>query len=412
LSLVERGVRHFEREEADAAFACLSRAAEQQSNDPRVYAYLAFLCARQGLAREAEDFIARALELDPARQAYRAALGESFLKAGDAAAAAHHLQLAVAAQPGLYAAYPALAESYRQRHDYDRAIAALEQADAPDKLFHVQLNEIRAEAQMRARTLDKFAQRAAVLPYCSPPGLDKPFPPRQGDPAACPIWQYWGQGEAAAPAIVRAALASVKRHAGARQVIVLDDATVENYVQIPACIRKIQLTHRAHFSDWLRVALLARHGGAWVDASVFLSGPLDDEISRADFFVFSQHDFSLISNWLIHAAPGHPLIEGLQFSLENYWEKNGTLLDHFLFHLCFEALVTLHPELRRQWDASPRINSRIAHQLWELLLQPFDPAQFAAITTQSHIHKLTYKFDGAARPYRTLRDVLETMTET
>ncbi|MDR3300466.1 MAG: hypothetical protein LBU43_10870 [Candidatus Accumulibacter sp.] len=112
--IAERGVDHFKRGETDAAFACLSQAVEQQSEDPRVYACLAFICAGQGLAREAENFISHAFRFAPGCHEYRAVLGESFLNAGNAAAAVRHLRLAVDAQPDLMAAYPALAEGYRR----------------------------------------------------------------------------------------------------------------------------------------------------------------------------------------------------------------------------------------------------------------------------------------------------------
>ncbi|GHU08864.1 hypothetical protein AGMMS50225_08320 [Betaproteobacteria bacterium] len=414
-SIVERGIRHFEREEIQQALACLSAAVEQRSGDPRAYAYLAFICAKQGLEREAADFITRALELDPAQQAWQAALGESFLKAGNAAAAARHLQLAVDARPDMYAAYPALAESYRRLNDYERALRLLEQA--PEHALTLELlNEIRAEAAMYARNPNAITRRAALLPYCTAPELDREAPVQENTPIG-PIWQYWGQGEGAAmPAIVRASLASVKRHCGARQVIVLDDTTVDAYVQIPACIRKIQHTRRAHFSDWLRTALLAQYGGTWVDATVFFSGPIDEDILRAAFFLYHwppstlvNKNSYLISNWFIHAIPHHPIIEGLKLVLEKYWAQNEEALDYFIFHYLFEALVTLHPGLRRQWqEARPRISSLIPHELFQVLLEPFDPAQFAAITAHSNIHKLTYRLDEFKRPYHTFRDEMET----
>ncbi|MDR2688716.1 MAG: hypothetical protein LBB76_03030 [Azoarcus sp.] len=399
-SIEDRGVYHFERGEIEKAFACLSQAAEWRSQDARVYAYLAFICARKGLEREAEDFIAHALKLNPAQQAYRAALGESFLKAGHAAAAAHHLQLALDAQPDMVAAYPALVESHRRLHDYERAIGllnhalTLSQSKKQQDMFQAMLAEIHAEVKMHAHNPLSLEKRTALLPYCSSHELNKFATPsnRTNDR----IWQYWGQGENAGdmPAIVRACLISVKRHAGNRQVVVLDDSTLDDYVQVPACIRKFQYTDRTHFSDWLRVALLERYGGTWIDATVFLSGPIDDKILHADFFAFSRPDLFLLSNWFLHAVPHHPLIEGLKFSLEQYWENNTTIIDYFLFHFLFEALTTLHPRLHQQWLDAPRISFSNAHEMGRILAEKFDPQKFADITARSNIHKLSYKRDN------------------
>ncbi|WP_210236159.1 capsular polysaccharide synthesis protein, partial [Mesorhizobium sp. M4B.F.Ca.ET.203.01.1.1] len=51
-----------------------------------------------------------------------------------------------------------------------------------------------------------------------------------------PIWQYWAQGLANAPPLVKACMRSVQRHKGDRDLIVLDDTTVTNYVDLPGHI--------------------------------------------------------------------------------------------------------------------------------------------------------------------------------
>lgn len=106
-------------------FSCLL---EATPDAPLPYAYLSFVCAAQGLNDEAGDFLAQAESLAPGRQDFRAALGEAFLKAGNAPYAVHYLNAAISAQPDLFHAYPALAEGLRQTGQIEAAIALLRSA--------------------------------------------------------------------------------------------------------------------------------------------------------------------------------------------------------------------------------------------------------------------------------------------
>lgn len=111
-----------------AAIELFSSLLEATPDAPLPYAYLSFVCAAQGLNDEAGDFLAQAESLAPGRQDFRAALGEAFLKAGNAPYAVHYLNAAISAQPDLFHAYPALAEGLRQTGQIEAAIALLRSA--------------------------------------------------------------------------------------------------------------------------------------------------------------------------------------------------------------------------------------------------------------------------------------------
>jgi len=79
-----------------------------------------------------------------------------------------------------------------------------------------------------------------------------------------PIWQYWAQGVDQAPPVVKACLRSVARQKGERELVVLDDKTVGDYVDLPGHVwdkRPRQLMNSQHFANFIRLSLLARHGG-------------------------------------------------------------------------------------------------------------------------------------------------------
>ncbi|MDR2260622.1 MAG: class I SAM-dependent methyltransferase [Azoarcus sp.] len=126
--LFSRGVEAFHCNcfaEADALFSDLQY---RSPEDPEALAWRAFIRARQGNGEEACAFFARAHALAPTRADLGAALGENFLRMGEAALAAEYLREALAIQPDLWMAYPALAQSLFQTGQGEEAAALLESA--------------------------------------------------------------------------------------------------------------------------------------------------------------------------------------------------------------------------------------------------------------------------------------------
>ena len=258
---------------------------------------------------------------------------------------------------------------------------------------------------MRNRHPASLDVRVALLKYCADKSFNQDF---HGSVTRGPIWQYWAQGRSDAPPLVKECFRSVERHCTDRQIIVIDDQSIEQYVEIPACMEKVRRSNKTHFSDYLRVALLLKYGGTWIDATVFLSGAPDHALVEAPFFAFTRPaDPFLLSSWFIHASAGHPVISALKTCLERYWTDREDLIDYFLLHFLFEGLVTLHPELRRQWNAAPRYSSAIAHEMQGALHDEFSEKRYSYFASRSNVHKLTYKLPEASHPYITFKDVIE-----
>lgn len=81
------------------------------------------------------------------------------------------------------------------------------------------------------------------------------------------VWLYWAQGEENAPDLVKNCLKSVHTYCKDKNIIVLDDNTIENYIDIPDFIKekyKKNIISKPHFSDYLRTSLLAKYGGTWM----------------------------------------------------------------------------------------------------------------------------------------------------
>ena len=87
------------------------------------------------------------------------------------------------------------------------------------------------------------------------------------------IWVFWWQGMESMPPLIKACINNLKKKSGNRKVILLTKDNYSNYVNIPVNIlnkvKKGQLTY-TFFSDILRFNLLSKHGGIWIDATLYI----------------------------------------------------------------------------------------------------------------------------------------------
>ncbi|WP_273754870.1 capsular polysaccharide synthesis protein [Leuconostoc mesenteroides] len=105
------------------------------------------------------------------------------------------------------------------------------------------------------------------------------------------IWTAWFQGESNAPISIQYALESIKRHAKEYRVIVITNANLKNFIDIPDNIesavqqKKISL---AHYADWIRLKLLSEYGGVWLDATSYMVKPLPEKIWQYDLLTWNE----------------------------------------------------------------------------------------------------------------------------
>ncbi len=222
----------------------------------------------------------------------------------------------------------------------------------------------------------------------------------QTNPYKNTVWCLWFQGIENAPEIVKVCCRSVKKYLNKANynLIYLDEKNVFDYIKIPDYIiykwRK-GIIGNAFFSDICRVALLAEYGGIWIDATVLLTGELNEEILNADLFFYQASflDMSVtgISNWLIAAKnAGNGFLLSLRESLYNFWKSKQVVEDYFLFHLMVTELLTCN-DLKKKFDLMPYMSNTYPHLLGKNLNEEFDEKVFDHILRNSNIHKLSYK---------------------
>ena len=176
------------------------------------------------------------------------------------------------------------------------------------------------------------------------------------------IWQYWHQGIENAPEIIKKCLASVKRCENDKVINVLTLDTIKNYIELPQRYYDLVNSGKmpiALFSDVLRVYLLEKYGGTWIDATSYLSGKIPQDILDADFFGFQNPpDFvgftgNKTSCYFLHSKKQSKNIQVIRRTLDAYWKENDFMFNYFMFEHIETMLMDKTPELKKEWDKMP-----------------------------------------------------------
>ncbi len=217
-----------------------------------------------------------------------------------------------------------------------------------------------------------------------------------------PLWTYWATGFDTAPDIVRACHSRLQKENRSNKIIALDDSNLGNYIEIPGFIFDRLASNKTHFSDVLRLNLLARHGGIWIDSTCFVVGDTLDFASsmlKSGFFAYARNatDQYMLSNWFLAARPNNLISLTMRNILHRYWEEHETLAHYFMFHYFFEAAYNLCSPFRQVWDGTEKLEAYAPHELQGKLGAAFDRDEWNRILRSSRVHKLSYKIEIPAK---------------
>ena len=219
-----------------------------------------------------------------------------------------------------------------------------------------------------------------------------------------PIWQIWFQGETEAPEIIKLCFESIEKYNSNRQIIRLTENNYRNYIDLPDyVIDKYNngIITPVHFSDIIRVCLLAKYGGTWIDATVLLTNEINPQILKSNFFGFritqesswfDCHSFLTSASWFMHAQPNNNIICSVRNALFEYWKNENKIIDYFLIYFIFTGLINKYSHLAEEWKLAFNLIEEPTHRIQSSFNKDFSLYELNEIKQQSSIHKLTYRY--------------------
>jgi hypothetical protein len=206
------------------------------------------------------------------------------------------------------------------------------------------------------------------------------------------VYVYWAQGFDQAPAIVQLCAREMRRHHG-DDLVMLDDSNLDHYIALPDVGRTLSKTQ---YSDLVRLAILIRFGGIWLDATCLCTTNLLGSFNPGKPFLYSTFGRKArICSWMISSPQSSYLIRLLYSALLRCWRVGDLKLGYFAIHHLFEALYFIDTEFRTAWDNSDTIHRTQPHLLQRRFGTQISAAEFDELLASSPVHKLTYKYDAS-----------------
>ena len=215
------------------------------------------------------------------------------------------------------------------------------------------------------------------------------------------IWVLWWQGEENMPAIVKATYHSIIK-ATDKQVALITKDNVANYIDIPSFIQdKVDAGNMslAALSDYIRVSLLFKYGGLWIDSTVFCAQKLPEKVYGMKLMTIRNEPdgckYVAHGKWNVQFLGTNEVHSKVFFLmksiLEQYWRKYSIIMDYLLVDYSFEYIYENDVECKALFDAVPLTNGHM-HDMLPKMNMPFDVASMEKmLRPNTYLFKLTYK---------------------
>lgn len=254
----------------------------------------------------------------------------------------------------------------------------------------------RCVEMLLGNVIKKYKGNVRQAPICSEP---KPV----NFEGKIPVWVLWLQGMEQAPELVKMCVSSLERNLpkDTAQLRILTMDNLADYITLPDwIIEKFQqgAVTLTHLSDIIRMGLLYRYGGMWIDVTYYVANPIPDEFFAREFFTLRMDkpkwraDVSR-GRWacnLLVMKPENILASFVLEAFYEYWRSQNRLLDYYLFDYIIATAYNNLPEVRAMVDGCEFTNPQV-FELKNLLGEKYNSEVFKELTLDTNFFKLTYR---------------------
>ena len=222
-----------------------------------------------------------------------------------------------------------------------------------------------------------------------------------------PVWVSWLQGYDKAPDIVKKCIDSIKASTN-HPVYIVTSENLNEYADIPDYISEKYasgIITNAQFSDILRMSLLSKHGGIWIDATVFAPKKLPESIFESEFYTCKriQRESAYVSQYrwtsfINGCQKGCAVQMAMNRLFREYWRKKDYLIDYLLVDYFMCLVYENIPVARKLIDELDYNNSRV-DDLQEVMNLRFDEKTYNDIISvqDTYFYKLSWRMDFAEK---------------
>jgi hypothetical protein len=177
------------------------------------------------------------------------------------------------------------------------------------------------------------------------------------------MWINWFQGWDNAPRLLSSVRKSWSLLNPEWELVSLSNKNIRKYTDLYQDFPHLRNAYYSPqvVSDLLRLSLLSRYGGVWVDATLLATKPLNDwlpNVTNAGMFAFARSDRDrMLANWFIAAAPSNSVIEVWKQYCSEYWQNREVEELYFWHHMLFGLAYQNESSVRSSWDLTPKMSA-------------------------------------------------------
>lgn len=219
------------------------------------------------------------------------------------------------------------------------------------------------------------------------------------------VWVFWWQGATKdiLPKVVNKCIQTIQDKFPDNEVIIIDKNNYKDYVEIPEYIieklnkKVITITH---FSDILRACLLSKYGGVWLDATIYMTQPIKEDILNYPFYSNKMpsdkkyNHFVSKARWsafFLAGTKNNPIFVNLRNILFEYWKTHNYLIDYLLVDFCIALSYNKFSSVKKLIDQVP-VNNINLYGVADNFFKPFNINLFESFKKDTKLFKLTWKF--------------------
>jgi hypothetical protein len=208
------------------------------------------------------------------------------------------------------------------------------------------------------------------------------------------VFTYW-HAKDNLPPLIQLCRSSLQKYISSEfDLIILDENNYKEWIDSDLEALRNSIS-RAHFTDLLRLRLLEKWGGFWLDATCLLSEdfyPATQTIRQQGQFFFAYIN-SRVGNWFIWSKPANYVITMIAEVLTFWWAQKNRLTNYFMTHDIIEMLYWVDDEYRKNWDDMYKLHPKNALSVLRAYNTVCSERELNNILSSSFVHKLNYKYD-------------------
>ena len=215
------------------------------------------------------------------------------------------------------------------------------------------------------------------------------------------VWIFWWQGKEFMPPICKYCYNSLVEQNKDICINFVDKNNYRNYIEIPSHIlEKVEkkIFSVTNFSDIIRVMLLAKYGGIWVDATLYFVNPIPDEWFNMGFFSIKNqsegYKFISRNQWstfIMGTNLSSTYFKRFSDLMIAYGERENSFIEYMTMDYFMDLLFDM-PEYKELLTLLPYQNEDL-HELRKIINTEYNQEKFNTLKQNNICFKLSYKMN-------------------